>query len=152
MSSNLSDQPPFQRLTPQVTDNTKLREPQREAYAAIGEHFSDPTRHREVGVVLQARKVLVIAPVLRIAAQLLADFNPTAPHMSYRKCAVLPGPEYQEPAEIRGTSTNRSDLDAADIVITNIQQLRRGGADNKWLADLPADPCGPRRPQQRMRD
>lgn len=152
----MSKETTFQRLTPQVTENTKLREPQREAYAAISEHFSDPEKHREAGVVLpvgcgksglitlapfavRARKVLVIAPGLRIAGQLLADFNPTVPGMFYRKCAILPGPEYPEPAEIRGTSTNRSDLDAAEIVITNIQQLQRGGAENKWLADLPED-------------
>ncbi len=152
----MSNETPFHRLTPQVMDNAKLREPQREAYAAISEHFSDPEKHREAGVVLpvgcgksglitlapfaaQARKVLVIAPGLRISAQLLADFNPTMPGMFYRKCAVLSGPEYPEPAEIRGTSTNRSDLDASDIVITNIQQLQRNGTDNKWLADLPGD-------------
>lgn len=152
----MSDQAPFQRLTPQVTENDRLREPQREAYEAISEHFADPEKHREASVVLpvgcgksglitlapfavQARKVLVIAPGLRIAAQLLADFNPTEPGMFYRKCAVLSGPEYPEPAEIRGTSTNRSDLDAADVVVTNIQQLQRGGVENKWLADLPGD-------------
>ncbi len=152
----MSDQSPFQRLIPHVTKNTRLREPQREAYAAISEHFNDPEKHREAGIVLpvgcgksglitlapfavQARKVLVIAPGLRIAGQLLADFNPTEPDMFYRKCTVLSGPEYPEPAEIRGASSNRSDLDAADVTITNIQQLQRGGAENKWLADLPED-------------
>lgn len=152
----MSDQTPFQYLTPHVADNNGLREPQREAYAAIGEYFTDPDKHREAGVVLpvgcgksglitlapftlKAQKVLVIAPGLRIAEQLLRDFNPTEPGMFYRKCAVLPGPEYPEPAEIRGAKTNRSDLDAADVVITNIQQLQRGGAENKWLADLPKD-------------
>jgi hypothetical protein len=83
--------------------------------------------------------VLVIAPGLRIASQLLDDFNPTKTDMFYRKCAILPGPAYPEPAEIRGTSTNRSDLDAADVVVTNIQQLQHGGSDNRWLADLPED-------------
>jgi superfamily II DNA or RNA helicase len=152
----LSDQSPFQQFTPQIAENARLREPQREAYAAISEHFSDPEKHREAGIVLpvgcgksglitlapfgvRARKVLVIAPGLRIANQLLADFNPSLPGMFYKRCAVLPGPDYPEPAEIRGTSTNRSDLDAADVVITNIQQLLRGGADNKWLTDLPED-------------
>ena len=152
----MSDQTPFQYLTPHVADNNALREPQREAYAAISKHFTDPDKHREAGVVLpvgcgksglitlapftlKAQKVLVIAPGLRIASQLLRDFNPTEPGMFYRKCAVLPGPEYPEPAEIRGAKTNRSDLDAADVVITNIQQLQRGGAENKWLADLPKD-------------
>ena len=122
----------------------------------LSEHFSDPEKHREAGIVLpvgcgksglitlapfatQARKVLVIAPGLRIAGQLLADFNPTNQGMFYRKCSLLPGPEYPEPAEIRGKSANRSDLDEADVVVTNIQQLQRGGADNRWLADLPED-------------
>jgi superfamily II DNA or RNA helicase len=59
--------------------------------------------------------------------------------MFYRKCKVLSGAEYPEPAEIRGNAANRSDLDAADVVVTNIQQLQRGGSDNKWLTDLPED-------------
>ena len=152
----MTSESPFQRLTPQVVNNERLREPQREAYVAINDYFADPGKIRETGVVLpvgcgksglitlapfalNAQKVLVIAPGLRIASQLLRDFNPTEPAMFYRKCAVLTGSEYPEPAEIRGTKTNRSDLDAADVVITNIQQLQRGGAENKWLADLPED-------------
>lgn len=152
----MGSQSPFQRLTPDVADNVRLRDPQRQAYAVLSEHFGDPEKHREAGVVLpvgcgksglitiapfaaHARKVLVVAPGLRIAGQLLADFNPTNHGMFYRKCSLLPGPEYPESAEIRGKSTNRSDLDEADVVITNIQQLQRGGADNRWLADLPED-------------
>src|SRR5580700_2884637 len=97
-----------------VSENNRLREPQREAYAAISEYFSDPDKHREAGIVLpvgcgksglitlapfavHARKVLVIAPGLRIAEQLLADFNPTNQGMFYRKCKVLSGSEYPEP-------------------------------------------------------
>jgi superfamily II DNA or RNA helicase len=154
--TKLDSQSPFQRLTPDVADNVRLRDPQREAYGVLSEYFSDPEKHREAGVVLpvgcgksglitlapfaaRARKVLVIAPGLRIAGQLLADFNPTNQAMFYRKCSLLPGSEYPEPAEIRGKSTNRSDLDEADVVVTNIQQLQRGGADNRWLADLPED-------------
>lgn len=144
----------FQRLAADIEENERLREPQREAYAAISDHFGDPEKHREAGIVLPvgcgksglitlapfavgARKVLVIAPGLRIAEQLLADFDPAKPKMFYRKCKVLSGPEYPEPAEIRGNTANRSDLDAADVVVTNIQQLQRGGNDNRWLADLP---------------
>ncbi len=155
-TSTLSDRSAFQRLTPNIQGNTQLREPQTEAYTAIVEHFADIENHREAGIVLpvgcgksglitltpfalKARRVLVIAPGLRIAAQLLGDFNPTEPGMFYRKCAVLPGPEYPEPAEIRSAKANLSDLEVADVVVTNIQQLQRGGADNKWLADLSED-------------
>lgn len=152
----MSDEPTFQRLSPAIEDNARLREPQTEAYASIVDHFDDIDNHREAGIVLpvgcgksglitlapfalKAHRVLVIAPGLRIATQLLRDFNPTEPGMFYRKCAVLPGSEYPEPAEIRGSKTNRRDLDLADVVVTNIQQLQRGGAENKWLADLPED-------------
>lgn len=152
----VTDRPAFERLSPCIEGNTKLREPQREAYAAIVNHFDDGDGHREAGIVLpvgcgksglitlapfalQAKRVLVIAPGLRIADQLLGDFNPTRPDMFYRKCGVLSGSEFPEPAEIRGKRTNRTDLDAADAVVTNIQQLQRGGADNKWLANLPDD-------------
>ena len=44
---------------------------------------------------------------------------------------------FPEPAEIRGASSNVGDLEEADIVVTNIQQLQRG--NNKWLAKLPGD-------------
>ena len=146
----------FQRLTALVAENTKLREPQRGAYAALSEHFAAPDKHREAGIVLpvgcgksglitlapfavRASKVLVIAPGTAISGQLLDDFNPTGTKLFYRRCDVLSGSEFPEPAEIRGTSTNRGDLDEADVVVTNIQQLQRGGADNRWLADLPED-------------
>ena len=51
---------------------------------------------------------------------------------------VLTGGPYPEAAEIRGTTTNRADLEDAHVVITNIGQLQ-GGAENRWLQALPAD-------------
>lgn len=145
---------PFQDLHPNIEDNPKLREPQTEAYAALKSHFSSNTSDREASVVLPvgcgksglitlapfsvgAKKVLVIAPGLRIAKQLFADFNPTNEEMFYQKCQVLSGPEYPEVAEIRGKTSNQSDLDEADVVVTNIQQLQ--GSLNRWLNDLPSD-------------
>lgn len=145
---------PFQSLQASIDGNDHLREPQIEAYAHLKAHYGEPDAAQETGVVLpvgcgksglitiapfalRARRVLVIAPGLRIAGQLLDDFRLENDSMFYRKCAVLPGPDYPEPAEIRGADTNRSDLDAADVVITNIQQLQ--GSANKWLVDLPAD-------------
>ncbi len=57
--------------------------------------------------------------------------------MFYQKCGVLAGPPYPEPVVIRGTSTNRADLDEAHVVITNIQQVQ--GEENRWMKDLPSD-------------
>jgi hypothetical protein len=79
---------------------------------------------------------LVVAPGIAIAGQLAADFNPSNPAMFYQKCHVLNAP-YPEPVEIRGTTANRADLDEAQVVITNIQQLQ--GAENRWLLGLPSD-------------
>jgi superfamily II DNA or RNA helicase len=57
--------------------------------------------------------------------------------MFYSKTRVLEEAPYPEPVEIRGTTTNRGDLDDADIVLTNIQQLQ--GNNNRWLQSLPDD-------------
>jgi superfamily II DNA or RNA helicase len=144
---------PFRSLVPNIHDNDALRQPQLEAFSELEKHFAT-SNDREVGIVLPvgcgksglitlapfaaaASRVLVIAPGRRISDQLLADFNPTRDAMFYRKCCILAGPEYPEVAEIRGKTTNVVDLDVADVVVTNIQQLQ--GASNKWLAELADD-------------
>jgi len=80
---------------------------------------------------------LIIAPGVAIATQLAADFDFSSEKLFYARCDVMDGPNYPEPVEIRGTDANRSDLDAAHVAITNIQQI--SGDGNKWLRTLPAD-------------
>lgn len=145
---------PYQTRQPRIDGNLLIRTPQRETYKALGDFAQDTEREREAGIVLpvgcgksgcitlapfafKANRTLVVAPGLRIAQQLCDDFDPTKADMFYIKCGVLKGTPYPEPVEIRGTSTNRGDLDEADVVITNIQQLQ--GDDNRWLGDLPDD-------------
>jgi len=144
----------FTTLVPHISGNPKLREPQVLGYEAISLYFQQPGASREVGIVLpvgcgksgliaispfavHSIRTLVIAPGLNIAGQLFADLDPTHAKFFYKKCAILANPPFPEPAEIRGASTNQTDLDAADVVITNIQQLQ--GAANKWLVALPPD-------------
>lgn len=144
----------FQNLQPKISGNPRLREPQIDGYDHIVRHFLDNDAEREVGVVLpvgcgksgliaiapfglKAKRVLVVAPGLRIAAQLLSDVDPANPDSFYRKCMVLDGARFPEPAEIRGKTTNASDLDDADIAVTNIHQLQ--GQENRWLASLDDD-------------
>lgn len=141
------------RLQPSVADNPRLREPQIGAYEALSQH--DFAAEREVSVVLpvgcgksgllalapfavNSRRALLVAPNVKIADQLLADLTPSNPGFFYLKRAILgaAGP-FPEPAEIRGATTNVGDLEEADIVITNIQQLAR--EDNTWLATLAPD-------------
>lgn len=109
---------------------------------------------REVGVVLpvgcgksgcitlapfafKSRRSLVVAPNVAIARQLLDDFDPTRNGGFYIRRGILSGAPLPEPAEIRGTTSNVGDLEEADVVVTNIQQLQREG--NRWLASLPDD-------------
>jgi superfamily II DNA or RNA helicase len=137
-----------------VAGNPQIRTPQREAYNRLVAHFQAADAEREVGIVLPvgcgksgtitltpfaalSRRTLVVAPGINIAGQLAKDFDPTNPDMFYQKCRVLDGSPYPEPVVIKGTTTNRADLEEADVVITNIQQLQ--GAENRWLQDLPAD-------------
>jgi len=145
----------FNQLQPYIENNPRLRIPQRDAFARIEEHFEDPSAESEIGVVLPvgcgksglisiapfacgSHRVLVVAPYVKIAEQLYETFDPTSgDKFFYAKCNVLDGSAFPEPVEIRGTTTNRDDLDESDVVITNIDQLQ--GADNRWLTDLPED-------------
>lgn len=144
----------FQQLQPTIAGNPNLRTPQREGFEKIADVFRSNPAEREVGIVLPvgcgksglitmapfavgAQRALVVAPGLRIAGQLMKDFDPTNPDMFYQKCGVLGGALYPEPAEIRGKTSNVGDLENADVVITNIHQLQ--GSENKWLDKLPKD-------------
>jgi len=143
----------FATINPDIDDNPLLRIPQREGYEAIRNHF-ETSDEREIGIVLpvgcgksgliaitpfsiKSKRVLIIAPGIRIKAQLADDFNPSNSNMFYLKCQVFEGDDFPEPAIIEGTKTNRADLDLADVVITNIQQIQ--GRENKWLMQLQND-------------
>jgi superfamily II DNA or RNA helicase len=145
--------PVYRDRQPNVEGNALLRTPQREAYAALAGAAAEPD-DRELGVVLpvgcgksgllsitpfafRARRALVVAPNVRIAQQLYADVNPTREEMFYRRVAALDGGPFPEPVQIRGRTTNLGDLEEADVVVTNIQQLQ--GDENRWLETLPRD-------------
>jgi len=145
----------FATVAANVEGNDRLRVPQRDGFVAVRDHYGRQGADREVGVVLpvgcgksglitlipfavRARRLLAITPYVQLAAQLYRDFNFGNPDLCfYTRCAVLPGPDYPEPVEIRGDRTNIGDLRDADVVITNIGQLQ--GGENRWLAELPPD-------------
>ncbi|MCF0049272.1 DEAD/DEAH box helicase family protein [Dyadobacter sp. LJ53] len=145
----------FQDITPQISNNNLIRTPQKEAFESLVQFAAEATDDdREASVVLpvgcgksgcitlspfafRSNRTLVVAPGVSIARQLLSDFDPSNDMMFYRKCRVLTAGPYPEPVEIRGTTANRSDMDEADVIITNIQQLQ--GEDNRWLQTLPED-------------
>ncbi|EMO58389.1 type III restriction enzyme, res subunit [Leptospira santarosai str. CBC1416] len=142
----------FKTLKPYVKGNEKLRLPQVEMYEALEELIKEEKYDRELSVIMpvgcgksgcialapfafQSTRTLVVAPNLKIAEQLLNDFGKT--ESFYRKFDILSGSQFPEPVEIRGLTTNRVDIDLADVVITNIHQLQ--GDKNQWLHFLPED-------------
>ena len=145
----------FTKLSANIEGNEGLREPQLIAYDKVSEHYANQqNKDREVGIVLpvgcgksglitlipfalKSKRALVVAPGTEIADLLLKDFNPTSGGMFYKKAGVLKVGPYPEAAEIRGNATNKTDLDEADVVVTNIQQLQ--GGENKWLDGLLED-------------
>jgi len=144
----------FQQREPNINGNARIREPQLEAFNELKRFAQAQTGEREVGIILpvgcgksgaitltpfafRSARTLVIAPGLHITTQLAKDFDPSNAGMFYQKCLVITDPPFPEPVEIRGTDSNRSDLEEADVVITNVQQLQ--GQNNRWLNSLPAD-------------
>ncbi|MFA6001460.1 MAG: DEAD/DEAH box helicase family protein, partial [Thermoleophilia bacterium] len=114
----------FNQITPNIEGNARLRTPQVEGFGHIREHFQAPDADREVSVVLpvgcgksgliaitpfsmEANRVLVVAPYVKIAEQLLQNFDPTSlDNCFYTKCSILDQSPFPEPCEIRGTTTN----------------------------------------------
>lgn len=146
----------FSSKTVHIKGNDNIRAPQIEAYQALETHYEDKNENqKEVGVILpvgcgksgciaitpfafKSKRTLVISPGLHISSQLLKDFDPSNENMFYRKCKITSDNNYPEPVEIRGDEGNLSDLQEAEVVITNIQQLQ-GGSENRWLKNLPND-------------
>lgn len=134
----------------------RLRIPQCQAYEVIKEYYEKGGTAREIGIILpvgcgksglitlapfaiKSKRTLVVAPNVKISEQLSKDFNMSNPKMFYLKCGALDAVKdnFPESVEIRGTTVNYGDLENADVVITNIQQLQ--GNENKWLSKLDED-------------
>ncbi|MCE0250024.1 DEAD/DEAH box helicase [Klebsiella variicola] len=146
----------FSSKTVNIHGNDKIRTPQIEAFQALESHYEGENKSpKEVGIILpvgcgksgcititpfafKSKRTLVIAPGVHISSQLLRDFDPSNQSMFYRKCKIISDNNFPEPVEIRGDDANLSDLEEAEVVITNIQQLQ-GGNENRWLKDLPND-------------
>jgi superfamily II DNA or RNA helicase len=144
----------FALIQPNIENNALLREPQKEGFLAISNHYNPENTKREIGIVLpvgcgksglitltpfaiKSKRTLVIAPNLNIKEQLYQEFNPSNLQMFYQKCKVIDITKYPEPAKIEGKNTNKVDLEEADVVVTNIQQIQ--GTENKWLNSLSSD-------------
>lgn len=138
-----------------IIDNDKLREPQREAWAALREHFSRAEADREVGVVLpvgcgksgliaitplalDARRVLVLAPGARIRKQLSDDLKASSESNFFARCEVYaPDVDLPTAAVLEPGRANIDDVRNSDFTVTNIHQV--AGEENRWLDQLEED-------------
>lgn len=143
----------FFARTATITDNPRLREPQQLGHAAAVAHFTTqhgraveqvPVGCGKSGLITLLPfgcahgRVLVIAPNLTISGQLADAFNVTKPESCfYRRTRVLEDLTQGPWVASLDRDANRSDMDDAHVVVTNIQQLASGGG--RWLAGLPTD-------------
>jgi DNA repair protein RadD len=141
----------FAKQNTNILNNFSLREPQREAYFAIKQHFaaSDASCYVQLpvgcgktglmGLVpfdLSAGRVLIVAPNLTIKANILDELNISDSNCFYRKRGVFVPANGPYVSELK-PKANIHDCDAAHIVVANIQQF--SGASNKWYERFPQD-------------
>ncbi|WP_230874521.1 DEAD/DEAH box helicase family protein [Piscirickettsia salmonis] len=136
-----------------VENNAYLRKPQKESYLSIEQNLLNNSAYREFTVILpvgcgktgtititpfaaKAKRVLVIAPNLKIANQLTGSFKSSNPDMFYKKVNLLKD-KFPIACDIRGLNTNFSDVKISNVVITNIQQLQ--DKNSRWFRDFSAD-------------
>jgi superfamily II DNA or RNA helicase len=138
-----------------IEGNQRLRVPQREGWESIRDHFSRPGAAREVGIVLpvgcgksgliaiapfavNARRVLVVAPGLRIRKQLGDDLKASSPTNFYARCGVLrDDQDFPDTAVVESGRANLDDLRNCDVAVANIHQV--AGDENRWLSQVAAD-------------
>jgi DNA repair protein RadD len=136
-----------------ISENSKLRRPQAEAYAAAKDWFSKgnnrhaiiqlPVGCGKTGAIailpfgIARGRMLVVAPSLIIRDNLYKNLDITNQSSFLRRFGVLAAG--RRPAcAVLDEKANIRDCDAAAIVVTNIQQLVSGSRE-KWLYKLSPD-------------
>lgn len=145
---------PFEQRV-NITDNERLRIPQREGWVHIRDHFQEQNAAREAGIVLpvgcgksgliaitpyavEARRALVIAPGTRIRGQLGDGLRANSETNFYDGCAVLGEQDsFPETVVVASGRVNMDDIRHCDLAVANIQQI--AGEENRWLDELEPD-------------
>jgi DNA repair protein RadD len=134
-----------------IHDNPLLREPQREGYQAIVNHFEVnkgpsyiqlPVGCGKTGLMgiapfgVASGRVLIVAPNLIVRDTIHSELDISNPDCFYPKRGVFI-PTQGPYLSVLKPGANLHDCDNAHIVVANIQQFV--GEDNKWYEKLPAD-------------
>ncbi|MFZ1125736.1 MAG: DEAD/DEAH box helicase family protein [Candidatus Baltobacteraceae bacterium] len=135
-------------------DPQQLRAPQIGGFEHVRDHFTTDGADREVGMVLpvgcgksgliailpfatRARRVLVVAPNLRLKRQLSEEFDPGDPGRNFLHARGLVPRDVGWESVVLSADANIGELPAADVVVANIQQV--AGNENRWLEALAPD-------------
>lgn len=134
-----------------VHDNFVLREPQREGYGAIVNHFTDdcepgyvllPVGSGKTGLMgitpfgVSEGRVLIVAPNLVIRKTILDELDISDSNNFYVKRGVFTPKDGPFVSELK-RGANIHDCDGAHIVVANIQQF--AGKNNKWYERFDPD-------------
>jgi superfamily II DNA or RNA helicase len=141
----------FAETEANIFSNSALREPQREGYYAIHNHFSTssepcyvqlPVGSGKTGLMgltpfgLSDGRVLIVAPNLTIRTNILRELNASDPNCFFTKRGVFVPTNGPFISELK-TGANLHDCDNAHFVVANIQQF--ASANNKWYEKFPQD-------------
>ena len=143
----------FDRTLPNIVANSRLREPQIEAYRAVQKHFAQsneptllqiPVGCGKTGLMsilpfgICQKRVLIVAPNVTIRESIFNSVDSGSKACFWRQMGVAPltieGPFA---AKIDGPDANLADCANSHFVVTNVQQLSH--AKSRWLGQLPPD-------------
>jgi DNA repair protein RadD len=142
----------FSSARTSIAENPRLRVPQLDGHAAAVHYFAGGGAHAieqipvgcgKSGLItllpfgIARGRVLVVAPNRTIHKQLVNAFNASNPNCFYREFQVLDDFTHGPWVAALDSGANRSDLDNAHVVVSNIQQL--AGSSRRWLPNLPDD-------------
>ncbi|HXD31003.1 MAG TPA: DEAD/DEAH box helicase family protein [Pyrinomonadaceae bacterium] len=141
----------FTNTSVNILGNLQLREPQRDAYQAIFQHFEEdddacyvqlPVGCGKSGLMgltpfgVTTGRVLIVAPNLTIRKTVYDELDVSNPDCFFSKRGVLSTQDGPFISALK-TGANIHDCDNAHFVIANIQQF--AGSNNKWYEQLPRD-------------
>jgi DNA repair protein RadD len=134
-----------------IHGNSSLREPQKEGYRAIAQHFEMsgepcyvqlPVGSGKTGLIgitpfgLSRGRVLIVTPDLTVRSTIMKELDITDPHNFFAKRGVLRPKDGPFLAELR-KGANIHDCDNAHFIVANIQQF--AGENNRWYEKFPCD-------------
>lgn len=144
---------PFDVSPDVILSNELLREPQREAYSALFDHWRRSTRPAIVQIPVGCgktglmaalpfgnshRRALLVAPNVTIRAALAKAVDVSGSNCFLRKMQITDGDD-QGPfcAVLDGRDVPLADCESSHFVVANIQQIVASG--DRWLQQFPPD-------------